>query len=729
MGLQMKKILGFIFQFTALVTLGYMFLNSSLLLVADWLSPILSGQIYSFFTLLFLVAADPLQYPEVLAVWTLSSVIVGVFNRKRVVSVLSVLSTWLLIVSLSLVLVFGMVMEAKENIVLEEGMDSFEVMPPFPDGLTITTISEAPILGETYRFATDLMNEQPEELELSTVLTQFVNLFTFSIISKPLISVAFSLLGVELGKRIEHIFEPAISEKRLMLKKRLVPESKIFVALIILSCLCSTPVIAQSTDLYTENFIAIVNEDGKAMVAGAFAGTGLDDLDLEAFNCDGFMGCILVSHKDILDEVYEYVETPEEADFSGMLNLLPETIVAFLYIDVEPGKAQTHSDTVALELSTYYDMAINELFSFSQSIEDEEFIHIFTVNIYQSPITQEEFNTRYLQHFQEYGGYLESINPDQLIPGKGSDSVDGSLLFTGYLNPACVLDLVPVDTSLIPIAGTEVVGLSGFLGYWENSATILEDSLSIEEIFNQEDEPTDSYASDFSSITIIAPGIEGETNTLKMSTSIPIPIELQEMIEEELVIMGVQAELGGHATEALEISLTGVSLPLDLLATRDISINDENKVTVKITIKNQDNIAAEQVTVDDTASLTRYHNIAPDGNIVQRYTTIDPGETVSYEYTVIIMNPGIYTMNPVEISYRNGNRVYELQSISTSFNIQRPSLAENLGNTVNTVLDTDQELSQHIPDNLSTGLKITTYTVVIYSIANSLRKLRSWILS
>ena len=52
-------------------------------------------------------------------------------------------------------------------------------------------------------------------------------------------------------------------------------------------------------------------------------------------------------------------------------------------------------------------------------------------------------------------------------------------------------------------------------------------------------------------------------------------------------------------------------------------------------------------------------------------------------------------------------------------------MAENLGNTVNTVLDTDQELSQHIPDNLSTGLKITTYAAIIYSIAASIRKLRS----
>ena len=105
-----------------------------------------------------------------------------------------------------------------------------------------------------------------------------------------------------------------------------------------------------------------------------------------------------------------------------------------------------------------------------------------------------------------------------------------------------------------------------------------------------------------------------------------------------------------------------------------------------------------------------------------------PGETVSIEYTVIIENPGTYTLNPVKISYSNMDRVYELQSETTCFNALRPSMVENLGNTVNTVLDADQELSQHIPDNLSTGLKIATYTVILYSVADSLRRLRSWIL-
>jgi hypothetical protein len=725
----MKKILGAIVQFTALVTMGYLFLHSSLILIADWLSPILSGQVYSFFTLLYLVAADPLRYPDVLAVWAISSIITGVFIRKRVGSVLTILSTWILIVSLSAVLVIGMGMEAQENVILEENIDPFEVMPPFPDGLTVTTISEAPILGEIYQLATSLMNEQIEELEPITMLKQFAGLFTFSIISKPLIAAVFSLIGVELGKRLEHIFEPTITEKRLMLKKRLSPESKIIVALFVLLSLSSTPVSALVTNLYTENLAAVVTEEGQAIVAGAFAGTNLDGLNLEAFSFDGFMGCILVSHQDILDVAYTYMEIPEETDLSEMVNLLPETLVAFIYLDIDPEQAQTHSNMIALKLSTFYDMEIKKLFPFSQTFEEEGFTHTLTMEIYQSPLKLEEFNTRYLNHYHESGGYIEAINMDQLIPGKVSNSAQGSLLFTGYINPTSMLNLVPVDSSMIPEMETEIVGISGFIGYWDNSATILTDSLSIEAVFNQENKPSISDESDFSTITIIAPGIIEDSKTLKMSTSIPVPLELKQMLEEELVKMGIQAELGGQASQALQITLDGIPLPLNLMTTRDLIIREEDKICFKITIQNQDTDVAQQVLVDDTASLSKYPNLTSEGNTVQEYTTIAPGESIVYEYTVTVDNPGTYTMNPIKISYRNMDRIFETESASTSFNVKRPSMTENLGTTINTLLDTDQKLSEHIPDNISKGLQVSTYGIVLYTIADSIRKLRSWVLS
>jgi hypothetical protein len=146
-------------------------------------------------------------------------------------------------------------------------------------------------------------------------------------------------------------------------------------------------------------------------------------------------------------------------------------------------------------------------------------------------------------------------------------------------------------------------------------------------------------------------------------------------------------------------------------------------------IMNHDTSSAYQVVVDDTASFERYQNLAPDGNFVQRYATIDPDETKVYEYTVDIENPGSYTMTPVTLSYMNMDRVFETESDPTSFQVERPSSVENLGNTFSTLLDRDKEMSQYLPNNVSTALQISTYAVILYTIADSIRKLRTWILS
>ena len=54
-------------------------------------------------------------------------------------------------------------------------------------------------------------------------------------------------------------------------------------------------------------------------------------------------------------------------------------------------------------------MEMIELLSFSQDIEENEFIHSLTVNIYQSPTSLEEFISKYLQYFKKYGGYVSTV--------------------------------------------------------------------------------------------------------------------------------------------------------------------------------------------------------------------------------------------------------------------------------------------------------------------------------
>jgi hypothetical protein len=737
----MRKLVGFVLHWITLIILGYAFLNESLVLVADWLSPILTGKIYSIFALIYLLIGDPIKFPNIFLIWGLTSIITGILIRKRIGTVITVITTWLFVISLLGLLTLSLVLQAQNNFILNENTNPFDIVPPLPEGLTITSLYEAPILGETLQFVSSIIEEGVEGLEPFNVISRYANLFMFSIISKPLIAAIFSLLGVELGKRAEIILDPTLTKKRIMLKNRLMKEGQLIaIILIMLFGSLTAPATAYSSeDIYTENIVTYVDEAGKIFIVGAFAGNSIQGIDENIFSFEGYLGSILISHKDITDVFYEYMQPPEEVDMSEILNLLPETVVLSAYIDQESEKSKSHSDLIAEELSSYYDMEILELLSFTQKIEEEEFEHVLTINIYQSPLTHEEFNKRYLQRYQKMEGYATTFQEarDYLIPDKIADSVDGSLFMSVYLNSVAFLKLVPVDSSMIPVEdflSVAFVDASVFVGYWENGARIIKnDTLSINEIFDLKEDFKQSEESDFSSSLIIAPCLnaEGESSTtLKMSSSLEIPIEIEARITSELNKMGLNAEINHeHELDQMEISVQGVPLPLNIDVTRETSYLSPNTINVKIHITNNDETTGKYVVVDDTNSLEKYNDVVIQGNLIMEYPEIKSGETKSYEYTISVDNPGTYIMDPVVMSYESEEFVYNTESSSTPFKVNRPSSLDNLDTTISSITNTSEELSTIIPNNISTAMKLSTYTIILYTIANSIRKLRAWILS
>jgi hypothetical protein len=81
------------------------------------------------------------------------------------------------------------------------------------------------------------------------------------------------------------------------------------------------------------------------------------------------------------------------------------------------------------------------------------------------------------------------------------------------------------------------------------------------------------------------------------------------------------------------------------------------------------------------------------------------------------------------MTYKNEDISYNTESSPTLIKINRPSSLENLDTTFSSITNTEKELSAIIPENVSTAVKISTYTIIIISIANGIRKLRGWVLS
>jgi hypothetical protein len=326
--------------------------------------------------------------------------------------------------------------------------------------------------------------------------------------------------------------------------------------------------VSATEDLYTENRVTLVDDEGHCIIAGLFAGNGVEEIDKEMIRYEGFLGCLIVSHKGAIEKYYEYMDSSEENEFSEILVLMPETLIVFFYIDIDSDASQAHSDSLAYEISSSYDMEIIELFSFSQDVEENELVNSLTVNIYQSPTTIEEFNSKFLQYFEKYGGYVSTVPEEQLIPGKVPDSVDGSLIFTGYLNSEYLFELIPVNQSMVSFNMDDIMSFAGYIGYYDKYENVKE---------NLDVEPENSLHSNFSSSIKINPSDESGEFSLKISSSTVISEEFKGVIGEELLEIGVSAEFGTFTKESIQASdEEQVSLDIDISENETIRAHDEN---------------------------------------------------------------------------------------------------------------------------------------------------------
>jgi hypothetical protein len=242
-----------------------------------------------------------------------------------------------------------------------------------------------------------------------------------------------------------------------------------------------------------------------------------------------------------------------------------------------------------------------------------------------------------------------------------------------------------------------------------------------------EDEPDPAYSSDFSSLTNIIPDSEGAP-VLQLSTYPPLPELVESMTANELGKMGVkmEANIGGASSE---LTLKNIPLPLDIEIERQVWQTEDNILSIQIGVRNRDTSPAYDIVIDDLMSFEEYKGVESEGNAYHEVHFLGPGETYFFEYNVKVKNQGSYTLEPVYFSYLNGDNRFEAKSKPTSVQLDRPTDFENLGNTVSTIFNMDDDLSEHLPSNVSTGIQLSTYAVILYSVVSSIMGLRKWILS
>ena len=92
--------------------------------------PILSGHIYTFFTIFTLLVMDPLGNSAVGLVWLLAGLLIGVISSKKLGGSITAFMVWFTMIPLMFASVFGIYMSVMDSGITEaKGAELFEFIP------------------------------------------------------------------------------------------------------------------------------------------------------------------------------------------------------------------------------------------------------------------------------------------------------------------------------------------------------------------------------------------------------------------------------------------------------------------------------------------------------------------------------------------------------------------------------------------------------------------------
>jgi hypothetical protein len=619
----MRKTAAFLLGVALVLGLGLALLHHSLRLIGIWLTPLLGTQFYVALSLAYMLLADPLTYPAVLFVWLAVAFIGGVIIRTRLGSVLTMLLVWLIVVPTLALSVFGVAMNVGQMMEEVEGEAALGLVPPIPEGMTLTRLLETPMLGEIAMGMIDMFGEGAEqEIGMGFIMGYVYRALTWATL-RPLIVIVGALIGVEAGRIGERYVSKPPSSLQVN-QPTIAAALKTLLVVFILLGATLAPAEGQFIDLgdsvYAEQLAAGTDGAGRVGLVNVFLET--EDADVP----DDVVAAIVVSHDIRVASLLSLLPLPEELDTESLLNLAPDTVYVVVYLDTPPEEAiqrsvQTRAlleDRLGVELVTL------EAFELPELRLDEATLPSMTAVVGYSDADAAEVAEAFLSGVTEHGGLaqgiMDGVSNGVLVPGARDDSADGSVFISGFIrmehftfmlpeNP--LLDMVMED---LEILFEEPLGFAVSGHYLEEGAVAegAGQSVDLAELLGLESLPSYSVDSDASFITLLKPNRTSAEDEFRVAISFhsnPPPAS------PLLPMYGFMIEGFGNATymegasvtaDALSIALES-RLPPRLTVSKTVN-RDRTAVgsQVEITVTNTGDTVVEDVEIDDGHTLLGY---------------------------------------------------------------------------------------------------------------------------
>lgn len=690
----MRKTAAFFLGLFLVLTLGYATLHPAYVLMSDWLGPVLGSSLLSSFTLVYLLLGDPLSFFMVAFIWGGVSILGGMIIRRRAGAVLTMLLVFVFLVPLLAANVFDMAQSFPGLMEGDGDENPFEMIPPLPEGLTFTQLYNAPIIGMVLEEAIDIGSsfgggETPDPM---AIVFGMGATLAIGVAAKLLIIVVTAILGVEIGKRLEVMLAPQSESLRLSLggKPRpgegppaapVQPVAFFVLFIIVLSSLSAVLPLGLGADdeFYSENMVGYVDDGGTAYVGDVFLDSegSIGGMDWGGSATENLMGALILTRDGMGESILEGFGMELE-EIGSMVNLIPETMMAAIYVDIPPEEAESLSGPISDAFSSEYGIDLDPLFTFNPPVMGDENATgpplQISIVLYQTDADFSEIADGIMDALSEKGGLAdlisEAVSNGALIPGQGEGSADGSAFVAGFFN----LDLITsrLGEASIPDEMKEFIPLdfegpltfTGSVSYWEDGIAYEEDgeTLDLLGLLGIEGEVTFSAESDMSNFLVVTGDIfdpEGEEPNMKLVTSLPLDDLMSGLFNESFIDSGIVTvvEPGGTIDpSSLELGVSGLTLPLNVKITKTVSdarVKEGSRVEVTVTIKNNDDDPMMNVELDDGGTISSYSlsSRLTSGSTSGYWPRIDPGQSETISYTIELENNGVYSLSPAQMSY------------------------------------------------------------------------------
>jgi hypothetical protein len=701
---RLRKIAAYLLCILIVLTLGFFSIHPTLIYISDWLGPLFGSSLFYSLSFFYLLLGNPFRFATLLAIWGGSAFIGGVLIRRRLGAVLMVflvMVTVLVLMGINLIDVGFTVSQVFEDVQISNPLD---VLPPLPDGLTITEIYQAPIIGDIAERILKTFQGGVPENPLSIVMEIATGLI-LGVLIKMVVMIGSALVGVEVGRLIEPSLEPFSESIRVSLggKPRgmgnitTIKEALtlcIFVIILVPSIFTTPTAIGESgAEFYLETIFGYAESNNNAYFSSLFASGETQFSDLT--ESDDLVASVIISHEGITEMLMEFFESEE--NLGPLTSLLPETLMVAIYVDIPPEIAASKSEDVANAFSKAYKIDLNQVMAFNApfSIGEELNGPAISLVVYQSSMEFAGIASTYLEEFMEMEGLVDIVSEatqnGRLVPESSVDSTDGAALISGFVNMRLLNEFAPPDflhqaSEYFPVEDWTNLGFSGNFAFWKQGLMTKgnEHYFDVLSLLGAEDAPEFSPDSMNSLVVLVAPNgtdLGGENiPNIKISTNIPEDDKKLEALYQFLQMLGLESYVVPELIldkSTFELGVSGVILPLNIEVTKTSttsSLKPKSVIDVTVTVTNLDLHPMKDVYLDDSMTIARYPKTRiMDGSTNGMWSEILPGESESISYSVELSDSGVYSLNPALLEYIHNANEFNAYSQNMDVRVQRPS--------------------------------------------------------